>query len=333
MFSPMALQAAYYFSPAMQDKIATLLATRQFDVLHVEHLQASAVVPERCHLPMVYDAVDCITALYAQFARQKPSLLTRLLSQVEWLKLSTYEPLVARRFDQVVVTSEKDKEELLHLDPYLPVEVVRNGVDLEYFTSSGTCLTPTLIFSGKMSYYANEAAAVFFCEQILPLICKQLPETTLVIAGSTPSKTVQRLGQHGNVHITGSVPDLRPVFQRARVAVCPIVVGAGIQNKVLEAMAMGKPVVATSKACQALSVSRGQHLLIADDPKAFADAVVKLLLDDNLAVRLGREGRRYVEEHHNWHDRAVELERVYENAQRAHWETSRLQPGDVRTGS
>jgi glycosyltransferase involved in cell wall biosynthesis len=96
---------------------------------------------------------------------------------------------------------------------------------------------------------------------------------------------------------------------------------------------MGKPVVATSKACQALSVSRGQHLLIADDPKAFADAVVKLLLDDNLAVRLGREGRRYVEEHHNWNDRAVELERVYENAQRVHWGTSRLQPGDVRTGS
>lgn len=329
LFSPMALQAAYYFSSAMQKKITTLLATGQFDVLHVEHIQASALVPERCHLPTVFDAVDCITALYAQFARQKTAFPARLLSKLERSKLSAYEPRVARRFNRVVVTSETEKEALLGLDPCLRVEVIPNGVDLEYFTPSRLCSTLTLMLSGKMSYYANEAAAVFFCQQILPLIREQLPETTVLIAGSNPSKAVQRLAWRSNVQTTGYVSDLRPVFQRARVVVCPLVVGAGVQNKVLEAMAMGKPVIATPKACQALSVINGRHLLVADDPRAFAKAVVKLLTDDDLAVRLGQAGRRYVEAHHAWAEKAMALERVYEEAQEVHQKPNYTQLDDM----
>jgi glycosyltransferase involved in cell wall biosynthesis len=107
---------------------------------------------------------------------------------------------------------------------------------------------------------------------------------------------------------------MRPFVGNARVGVCPITVGAGVQNKVLEAMAMGRPVVATSRACRALSVVDGEHLLIADEPGTFADAVVKLLHDDKLALRLGRNGREYVEKNHNWDDKARQLEETYSKA-------------------
>ncbi len=114
--------------------------------------------------------------------------------------------------------------------------------------------------------------------------------------------------------VTGYVPDIRPYLRAARVAVCPITVGAGIQTKVLEAMAMGRPVVATSRACQALSVKNGEHLLIADKPDEFADAVVRLIHDDDLAGTLGRKGRAYVEQYHNWDDKARQLIDAYKKA-------------------
>jgi glycosyltransferase involved in cell wall biosynthesis len=114
--------------------------------------------------------------------------------------------------------------------------------------------------------------------------------------------------------VTGYVPDIRVHLEKARVAVCPVTVGAGIQNKVLEALAMARPVVATSKACQALSVRNGEHLLIADTPQEFADAVVRLLRDDGLAETLGRNGRRYVETYHNWDDKACQLLDAYQKA-------------------
>lgn len=329
LLSPMALQAAYYVSPTMRERITALLANHPFDVLHVEHLQASALVPERRQLPTVFDAVDCITALYAQFARQQSSWFARLLSKVEQFKLSTYEPRVARSFHRVVVTSETDRQELRRLAPELPVEVVTNGVDLAYFTPSPLSSVPTLLLSGKMSYYANEAAAVFFCQRILPLVRQALPQTKLVIAGSNPSKSLQKLCRSFRVEITGHVSDLRPLFRKARVAVCPITIGTGVQNKVLEAMAMGKPVVATSKACRTLSVRDGLHLCIADEPVAFAQAVVRLLTDDTFASGLAGAGRAYVELYHTWDDQAIQLEHVYEQAQQVYQESRTLRSGHL----
>jgi len=163
-----------------------------------------------------------------------------------------------------------------------------------------------------MSYYANESAAVFFCKEVLPLIKKEIPEVKLYIVGNNPSNKVKCFDGEG-VKITGYVPDIRTYMARTKIAVSPTTVGAGIQNKVIEAMAMGKPMVATSKACQALSVINNEHLLIADEPEEFAEAVVQLLRDDDLAVALSREARKYVEKYHCWEEKAKQLERIYSN--------------------
>jgi len=314
--SSVALQAAYCFSRAFSAAVSSALGSRQFDVVHVEHIRAAYALPEGARsIPAIFDSVDCISSLYKQFAHDRPSLAGRLVAAVEARKLLHYEPNQASRFDRVIVTSENEKSELKRLAPHLNVDVVACGVDLEYFGKrDGLGEYGKIVLSGKMSYYANEAAARFFCSHVFPLVVSREPRATLTIAGSSPSKLVQRYGRAAGVTVTGYVPDIRPYVHAARVAVCPITVGAGIQTKVLEAMAMGRPVVATSKACRALSVKNGEHLLIADKPDEFANAVVRLIHDDELAETLGRNGRAYVEQYHNWNDKARQLIDAYQKA-------------------
>jgi sugar transferase (PEP-CTERM/EpsH1 system associated) len=312
---PVSLQAAYCFSNKMTEKVTQALQDGQFDVVHLEHIRAAHFLRSRTDVASVFDAVDCITSLYEQFSHHKPSWLGRWTSGVEYRKLRGYEPKEASKFDRVIVTSRKDKEDLQALAPDLSVDVISNGVDSDYFRpSDGLVETPSIVFSGKMSYYANESAATFLCEKVMPQVRACLPDATLTIAGSSPSKRVQRYATGHGIEVTGHVPDIRVCLRNARVAACPVSVGAGVQNKVLEAMAMGKPVVATSKACQALSVVDGEHVLIADQPQEFAEALVRIIRDDDLAGRLGRNAREYVDKHHNWNEKARQLEETYSEA-------------------
>jgi sugar transferase (PEP-CTERM/EpsH1 system associated) len=314
--SSVALQSAYCFSGTFSTAVRSTLDNQRFDIVHVEHIRAAYALPDGTRsIPAVFDSVDCISSLYRQFAHDRPSRIGKLIAALEARKLVHYEPDQASRFDRVVVTSENEKSELKRLAPYLNIDVVPCGVDLEYFDKTdGLGKRGEIVLSGKMSYYANEAAARFFCSDVFPLIVSREPRATLTIVGSSPSKLVQRYGRAAGVTVTGHVPDIRPYVRSARVAVCPITVGAGIQTKVLEAMAIGRPVVATSKACRALSVTNGEHLLIADKPQEFADAVVRLIRDDGLAETLGRNGREYVETHHNWDDKARQLVETYQKA-------------------
>jgi glycosyltransferase involved in cell wall biosynthesis len=263
----------------------------------------------------VLDSVDCIASLYEQFSNDKPSRLGRWASGVEYRKLKGYEPTEASRFDRVIVTSETDKQALLRLAPDLAVDVISNGVDSEYYVPHGGSREGAeIVFWGKMSYYANESAAVYLCRDLLPRIRRREPGTRVTIVGSAPSRVLRRFASRDGIRVTGYVPDIRVCLRTARVAAFPIRAGAGIQNKVLEALALGIPVVATSKACQALSVLDGEHLLVADDPDEFAQAVVRVIREDDVAERLAQNGRQYVEENHDWDDKASQLEATYRSA-------------------
>ena len=312
LFSTVALQSAYCFSRKMSRKVREVLARKKFDIIHVEHIRGAHFLPDDRRIPAIFDSVDCITYLYKQFFKAKRSLFGKSLCWIEWLKLRRYEPRQARRYDTVLVTSNEDKEELLKLDPELRIRVIANGVDSEFFNSNENQPEPeTIILSGKMSYYANEAAAVFFCKKVFPQVLKEVPGARLYIVGNEPSERVQKLSHDSNIIVTGYVEDMRTYLQKASVSVSPTIVGAGIQNKVLEAMAMRKPVVATSKACQALSVIDRKHLLIADDPKQFSEKVVFVLRNPEFAEQIAKQGRKYVEENHDWKRKVSELESIY----------------------
>jgi polysaccharide biosynthesis protein PslH len=195
------------------------------------------------------------------------------------------------------------------------IAVVPNGVDLEYFAPQQLDRTPaTLVFSGKMSYHANTAAALFLAQDIMPLVWARRPDVRLVIAGSSPPAAVQALAADRRIQVTGYLPDLRPAIAGATLAVCPLRYGVGIQNKVLEAMALATPAVVARQAARALAVRDRHDLLLAEQPAEYADAILTLLDDPARAARLGAAGRRYVERHHNWDTAAAQLELLYRDA-------------------
>jgi len=334
------LQAAYAYHPGMERRLGSLLREETFDVVHVEHLRAARLVravtgtPSRLGggrggTPAVYDSVDCISLLFELAARSGAQLRSRLMTAIDLARTRRYEARLLTWYDRVVVTSQRDMDALEGLARrYLPsqarpapITVVTNGVDLEYFRSPETRFFPknlvspsTVVFTGKMSYHANVAAALYFAREVLPRIWVTDPEVRFQIVGKDPPQAVRQLATDGRIQVTGTVDDLRPYLARATVAVCPALYAVGIQNKVLEAMAMGTPVVSTPAGCAALVAEESQEVLIADGEEELAAAVLQVLSDPVLARRLAVAGRRYVETHHNWEAGARRLVEVYEQA-------------------
>jgi glycosyltransferase involved in cell wall biosynthesis len=325
------LQAEYCWQPQVKSQISNIKSP--FDVVHVEHLRGahyglevkSQVSNLKSQVPVVWDSVDCITYLFEQASKQSQSAFGKLVTRFELDRTRRYEGWLVQQFDQVLVTSETDKQELAELSNLRPpvhgfrppISVLPNGVDLEYFTPGNDARQPdTLVFSGKMSYHANITAALYLANEVMPLVWTRRPGVRLVIAGSQPTTAVRQLAEtyRPQVEITGFLPDLRVPLRTATVAVAPLLYGAGIQNKVLEALACGTPVAASPLAVSALKTQTGIDCLVADSPQAFADAILKLLSDDGLRERLSAAGRRYVETHHDWNDIAAQLESIYQRS-------------------
>ena len=317
--TPTPLWAAYCRSGEMARLLQQLVRDGDFDVAHVEHLRAAHFANALRPLPAVFDAVDCITALRRQMLGQPGPAVTRLLSFEEWVKLRRYEPRVYRPYRRVVVTSQHDADELRKLDEQLPVHVLPNGVDLEYFRPSEVAPEPdTLVFSGKMSYHANEDAAKYLANDVLPRLRARRPGVKVTIVGSGPSPSLQALAsREAGVTVTGYVDDLRPYLGRALAAVCPMRVGMGIQNKALEAMAVARPVVCSPLVSRSLGGAQADGALrVADGPDAFAEACAGLLARPDEAREAGAAARRYVEQHHRWAHAAGALVALYEEARR-----------------
>jgi glycosyltransferase involved in cell wall biosynthesis len=165
-----------------------------------------------------------------------------------------------------------------------------------------------------MSYHANITMAVNFVAQVMPLVWQERPDVKVYVVGKDPAPQVQALGADPRVEVTGTVSDIRPYLWKASLAAAPIAYGAGIQNKVLEAMACGTPVVASGQAVSALELVPGQDVWVADTPADFASAVLALLNDTATRDKLGETGRAYVENNHDWGFVAAQLEGIYDQA-------------------
>jgi glycosyltransferase involved in cell wall biosynthesis len=195
------------------------------------------------------------------------------------------------------------------------VSVVPNGVDFGYFHPVDRAPEPdTIVFTGKMSYYANAIAAKHFYDKVFPLVKARRPGAKLRIVGYKPPSSIRKLESDPSVTVTGYVDDIRPHIAAGAVSVCPISVGVGIQNKVLEAMAMGKPVVCSSIAKRAIKAVDGKDLMCADSPEEFAESVVRLLEQPELQRSLGENALSFVRENHSWEHMTQKLEDVYAQA-------------------
>src|SRR6185312_11636643 len=181
-----------------------------------------------------------------------------------------------------------------------------NGVDCEFFQPVREPYDRDLVvFVGKMDYFPNEQGVIDFCRNTWPSIRAARPAARFAVVGSNPTRAVRALDTIDGVTVTGVVDDVRPSLARAAVAVAPLKLARGTQNKVLEAMASGIPVVASKLAARGVDAVAGQHLLVADDPAAFADAVLRVMGDESLRARLASAGRARMLSHHTW-DHAME---------------------------
>jgi glycosyltransferase involved in cell wall biosynthesis len=212
--------------------------------------------------------------------------------------------------DRVLVASQRDADALRERNPHCRITVVTNPVDLERFTPGGGRRSPTVVMTGKMSFHANAVAASWFAEAVWPLVRARHHDARLVIAGAQPPRSVRRLAAD-DIRVTGYVDDLAETIRSAAVAVAPLRYAAGVQNKVLEAMACATPVVATPAAVGDLAVRHLHDVLIAERPDELAAHVRLLLRDHDFARDVGIAGRRYVERHHSIPALADRLEAEY----------------------
>jgi glycosyltransferase involved in cell wall biosynthesis len=314
------LQASFCWSPALACALRQEVMLGH-DLAHVEHLRGARYAHVlKGRLPVVWDAVDSISLLFEQAARHSRTARARWLTRFELPRTRALERAMLGRVDRVLVSSPIDRAALVALLPSQTlterVFVLPNGVDTDYYQAPEEPPEPQLlIFTGRLRYHANLAAALQLIEAIMPRLWQTHPGARLVIAGHNPGPALRSAAARDRrIELRGSVPDLRPDLQRASVAVAPTVYGAGIQNKVLEAMSMGRPVVASRAATAALQARAGSDFLLADSAAAFARAIARLLDDPALRTSVGQNGRCYVERHHQWSQVAARLEQLYSDA-------------------
>ncbi|HEX9371880.1 MAG TPA: glycosyltransferase [Roseiflexaceae bacterium] len=316
--SPRPLQAAYGASAELVGE-ARRRAGRH-DVVHVEHLRGSSYGPPLRDYPLLLDAVDCISLLFERAVRQGASAASRARALLDLARTRRAEGRLGDVFRQVVVTSDEDRWALRQLQapgaPAPQIDVVPNGVDLAAFAPAPADgrEPATLVLTGKMSYHANEAAALDLGRAIMPLIWRERRDVRCLIIGRDPPPAVRALAADPRIAVLGEVPAVPPYLQRATLAVAPLRYGVGIQNKVLEAMATATPVVATPQAARALGAHSGEAIALAATPAAFAATVLELLDAPARRSALGEAGRRYVEARHDWHQSAARLVGRYDAA-------------------
>lgn len=267
------------------------------------------------HLPPSWDAVpvmaDLVDDMVLTFWRAMIST-SGLVAKLRIFKYMAVNLLFERycmpRVAHCVVVSADDAEIFRRVSPRVPVTVIQNGVDIDFFTpGNGVEVPERLVFEGTMAFPPNQQAALFLVKKIMPLLWAMKPSATLTLVGRDPTPEIQALA-NDRVFVTGAVEDIRPYVREAGVFVCPLQSGAGIKNKLLQAWAMGKAVVATSLSVGGLNAVDGSNLIVRDDPEAFAKAVLELMELPERRQSLGAQGRRTVESDFTWEAQAERVE-------------------------
>lgn len=315
------LQSVYSWQLGMARQIEEQVSSKEYDVVHVEHLRGSRYglfVKEKFRLqPVVWDSVDCISYLFEQASSQSRSLFGKLMTRFELPRTKRAERKLIGSFDHVLVTSATDRTALLALsmtNAASPLSVLPNGVNLDYFWPNPEVQrkAETIVFSGKMSYHANISMVKYLVTEIMPRVWNVRPHAQLVIVGKDPSPEIRELGRQEYITVTGTVDDIRPFLWQAAVSVVPLLYGAGIQNKILEAMATATPVITTSRTLAALDAESGLEIAVADTAENFASEILRIMSNLEHRQKLGSAGLAYVQRNHSWKSIAERLIDVYQ---------------------
>lgn len=297
------LELKFQHSEELVHKIRHLVSTVDFDLVHIEPSEMALyleALPPDAHYKCVLSFHNIASDQYTRLFHVEKRLVGKMRAWLHSRMMRQWEPRYAERFDRCITVSEADRRLLTTANPRLQVDVIPNGVDTRmYQPLPQESTSPTLLFVGKMSYWACADAVLYLCREILPHIRRMIGEVEMWIVGADPPPEVIRLGGDG-VHVAGRVDDVVPYYSRSTVCVVPLRAGGGTRLKTLEAMALGRPVVSTTIGCEGLGVVDGEHLLIADSPEEFAERTVRLLKDRALCQRITTSARWLVVTHYDW---------------------------------
>ena len=285
--------------------IDRIFQERSFDVAQIESMHLIAYARRIRELAprtrLILDWHNIESEILARYAENDRNPLRSWYAKRTSVLSRDVETQLLRLCDAHTVCSEREREMLLARVPEARIEVVGNGVDCDFFAQApaGSSARQDVLFMGRMDYHANIDAALYFVREVWPLVRQRRPELRLTIVGAQPSKAILALREQG-ITVTGTVDDVRPYYRSALVSVVPLRVGGGTRLKVLEAMAAGTPVISTTLGAEGLTTTHGKDILLADTPRAMADAIVSLRAESPLWHQLAANGRSLVREKYDW---------------------------------
>jgi sugar transferase (PEP-CTERM/EpsH1 system associated) len=324
IFHSESVTVRHFYDIGLQRKVDELIGSKNIDAVvcssspTAEYLLRSKHWDSRLKsCPKIMDLIDVDSLKWQQYAERSTGP-RRWVYRYEARHLQRYEAFIYNEFDQLFLVSEQEKRCFPGGDPEGKIHGLSNGVDLEYFSPAVSARPqsqpPTIVFTGMMDYWPNIEGVRWFVTSVLPLIQRTLPEARLMVVGGRPTSEVLKWGAMDNITVTGFVDDIREFIAEADVCVAPLQIARGIQNKVLEAMAMGKAVVSTPYALEGIGATPNVHALVASDADQFAESVTRLLRDSGDAQSIGKAARQFVEQRFSWSHNLSLMDAVIEKA-------------------
>jgi hypothetical protein len=290
----------FFYSPELKSHVQQLLASQTWDLIFVHCSSVAQYVEHVTDVPKILDFGDMDSQKWLEYANYKPFPLS-LGYRLEGYKMLAAEKRLAKRFDLCTATTRAEWETLNAYATGADTDWFPNGVDADFFSPGNDGYdADTISFIGRMDYYPNQECMSRFCEQVWPLVKARRTGMKLLIVGADPSVAMRKLGELPGVTVTGSVPDVRPFIRKSALMVAPLNIARGTQNKILEAMAMGVPVVTSSIAAGGVDAQAENHFLVGNTPEQYARAIFRITEDPAERLRLALAGRARMVSHHAW---------------------------------
>lgn len=309
----------YFYSGELAQKVRRLLRKQRFDLIFVHCSSVAQYVEDVQGIPKILDFGDMDSQKWLEYSNYKPFPLS-LGYTLEGTKMLWAEKRLARKFDLCTATTRAEWETLEGYGTGAATDWFPNGVDADFFCpdprTGGAYDNDTVSFIGRMDYYPNQECMQRFCKEVWPILRRERGTMKLLIVGADPSPQIKALGALPGVTVTGSVPDVRPYIRGSAVMVAPLAIARGTQNKILEAMAMGVPVVTSSAAAGGVDAEAEKHFLVADSAEQTAAAILRIVASRDEHDRLAKAGRERMLSHHAWPRSMQRLDGIIERCVR-----------------
>ena len=305
IFNKTPFQVALFYNPSLHRKIKNQLREIHPNHIYCQLVRCAEYVKEEFDIPKTIDFMDVLSKGIERRISSSPFYLKKIL-KIESERLKIYEHLMFEYFDTHSIISSQDQELIYHMKRE-EIAIIPNGIDSAFFTPKSNLKKEyTLLFNGNMQYQPNVKSAIYIAKQILPIVHKTHPEVTLLISGTSPTKEVLNLASD-KVTVSGWIDDIRDAYNTSEIFIAPMQIGTGLQNKLLEAMAMELPCISSKLANNALKAKPGKEILIGNSKEEYAKLIIDLMDDRINKKQLAEAGRNYVNSTFNWENSTEEL--------------------------